>query len=258
MKHERFDIIYSLGLDCACAKYLIKFGLRSCSGPFDWLSGANFSTRMNLILNDFSGFFEKDEIKLLTPSKDKTMNFRTDDYHNIAKGFAYYHDFRSGIPFDEEYLNVKQKYDRRIKRFLRNINEKKKVLLVYHAHFETVPNYVCIEYCKKLEQKFNKPIYLVIIENDFSKSSSEIEIQNLTPHLTKYKLLTEEKGKDGIYTNMGCEKNCSLIYSKFILDTNLFEHNIKRICPVAAKFLMKIFPIKKLKWFISDKLFFNE
>ncbi len=57
---------------------------------------------------------------------------------------------------------------------------------------------------------------------------------------------------------MGCEKNCSLIYSKFILDTNLFEHNIKRICPVAAKFLMKIFPIKKLKWFISDKLFFNE
>ncbi len=258
MGKEKFDIVYSLGQDCACAQYLIKFGLRICAGPFDWLTGSDFETRMNLILNDFDEFFEKEDIKLLALSKDKTMNYRTDDYHNSRIGFDYYHDFRAGIPFDEEFLNVKKKYARRTSRFINNIKTKNKILLVYHAHLNLIPDEVYIEYHSKLQDRFKKEISLVIIENDFNKTDGEIETLKLSPNLTKYKLLTEQKNEAGNYTNMGNEYNCSLIYSKFSLKSNLCSRLSRKTANYILKFLMRVVPIKKFKWIISEHIFFNE
>ena len=50
---KKFDVIMSLGADCACAMYMKKHVMRTFSSPFDWLTHADFETRMNLILNDF-------------------------------------------------------------------------------------------------------------------------------------------------------------------------------------------------------------
>ncbi len=48
-KHK-YDIIYSLGSNCACALYLNKYALRTTSGPFDWVSEMSFENRIDLIL----------------------------------------------------------------------------------------------------------------------------------------------------------------------------------------------------------------
>lgn len=42
---NRYDVIYSLGRDCSCAMYMRQTNLRSCSGPFDWLTHAGFEKR---------------------------------------------------------------------------------------------------------------------------------------------------------------------------------------------------------------------
>ena len=53
---KKYDIIYSIGRDCACASYLQQNGLRLTSGPFDWLTNAGFEDRFELMLNDFQCF----------------------------------------------------------------------------------------------------------------------------------------------------------------------------------------------------------
>ena len=53
---KKFDIIMSIGADCACAMYMKKHVMRTFSSPFDWLTHADFETRMDLIFNDFEKF----------------------------------------------------------------------------------------------------------------------------------------------------------------------------------------------------------
>ena len=52
---NKYDIVYSIGHDCACSMYLKKHNLRVVSGPLDWLTSVPAHMRFNLILNGNSG-----------------------------------------------------------------------------------------------------------------------------------------------------------------------------------------------------------
>lgn len=54
MKFEQF---ISLGLHCFTAASMSKYGLRSSSGPFDWLITADFGWVLRYMETDFSGFW---------------------------------------------------------------------------------------------------------------------------------------------------------------------------------------------------------
>ena len=63
---KKYNIIYSIGQDCACGLYMKKARIRCCSGPFDWLTNTSFENRINIILNDFEEdkfIIEKIEVK---------------------------------------------------------------------------------------------------------------------------------------------------------------------------------------------------
>ena len=87
MKKQKYDIVYSLGYDCACAQYMQSAQIRICSGPFDWLTNADFQTRLNLILNDFENFLEFDDLKFL-PKNQKMFNDPYCDYYENTKNPA--------------------------------------------------------------------------------------------------------------------------------------------------------------------------
>lgn len=59
---NRYDVIYSLGRDCSCAMYMRQTNLRSCSGPFDWLTHAGFEKRFELMINNFDEFLEQSDL----------------------------------------------------------------------------------------------------------------------------------------------------------------------------------------------------
>ena len=61
MKKERFDFICSLGSSCLCATSLREAGLRLSSGPFDWLLGPSLKFRVDMVANDFAGWFERED-----------------------------------------------------------------------------------------------------------------------------------------------------------------------------------------------------
>lgn len=241
MLKEEFDIIYSLGQDCACAKYLSSMGLRVTSGPFDWLTNAPLSTRIEYIINDFAEFLDKDDLKVLTYSKDKTINFSTDDYINTKNYFAYYHDFRAGRPFETEFKKVKAKYDRRIKRFYKNISSKKRVLLIYHAHNLDISDKDYIDLFEKLLNKFKKRITLVIIKNNFMLQEDEVKEFRLCDGLIKYELQTEAKDADGNYTNLGNIQNCNKIYSKFAVKKTFYN----KLVDIKIKYSNKLKALKR-------------
>lgn len=107
MKEIMFENFISLGAGCQVAASMSKFGLRSWSGVFDWLFTASFEWILYYIEKDFKGFLEKSnlEISLDNPNSFKEKN----------SGFVFLHE---GVSLDEGYELIKEKYRKRIERFL--------------------------------------------------------------------------------------------------------------------------------------------
>lgn len=126
---EKFDFVCSLGAACLCAESLRDAGLRLSSGPFDWVSGGTLADRVGLVVRDFDGWFEADDLE---PIGDPN-HFGHDGYRNRRTGFSYPHDFTSGVPFAEDYPSVREKYSRRVARFLDCVRTSHRVLFVWIA-----------------------------------------------------------------------------------------------------------------------------
>lgn len=58
-----FSNFVSLGPHCATAASMSKFGLRSWSGPFDWLITDHLKWILYYIENNFQGFFEMENLE---------------------------------------------------------------------------------------------------------------------------------------------------------------------------------------------------
>ncbi len=217
MKKQKYDIVYSLGYDCACAQYMQSAQIRICSGPFDWLTNADFQTRLNLILNDFENFLEFDDLKFL-PKNQKMFNDPYCDYYeNTKNGFYYYHEFKTGENLADLFNKIKEKYDRRIKRFNENLRTKEKVLLIYFSHYPIKDEKTVNELCKAVCKKFNKTIDFLIIEYDENKKDNEIENYKLDDNITIYKLNTRKLDKEGNLTVPGNKHLVRPIFKKYEL-----------------------------------------
>ena len=161
----KFDLVISIGEDCACSSYLRRCKLQDFSYPFDWLTKASFITRMELILNDFSDFLKKENLYSLDKSKYNQIDEKCDYWADKKYDFYFYHDFPAGEPFEQSYPAVKEKYSRRTKRLYDQIEKSDKILFVWwsrdkHQDVEVVQNY----YYKLIKRFADKSIYLLLIE----------------------------------------------------------------------------------------------
>ena len=175
---EKFDLIVSLGEDCACSSYLRKFNLQNASYPFDWLTKADFKTRIMLLLTDFKDFLNKEDLKMI----DKPTGV-------IKTGFCFYHDFYSDAEFSEMYDVVFEKYQRRIKRLYERIKKSKKVLFVWLMRSICATDDELLTYQKQIEKKFQKSkIYLLVLENciDVNNTENVTEVK-ISDNITRLK-----------------------------------------------------------------------
>lgn len=173
---KKFDLIFSLGEDCACSSYLRRFNLQEYSYPFDWLTNADFFTRMDLLVNDFKGFLEKENLAIIAYSHQKTINKHTDDYKDTKTDFYFYHDFDTKMPFDKSFILVKEKYQRRIKRLYHQIQKSQNILIVWWSRNKHQDIDKVKESYKLLSQKFaDKDISILLIE--FNKEQKQVFCQ---------------------------------------------------------------------------------
>ena len=61
-----YDAVWPFGQWCAVAMAMKRCGLRSASGPFDWMGGGcPLGAYINMLTTNFAGFFLKENMKKL-------------------------------------------------------------------------------------------------------------------------------------------------------------------------------------------------
>lgn len=177
---KRYDIIYSLGYNCACAGYLRDLKLRLCSGPFDWVFGPSLKARAELIARNFEGY-----LNLECLENRETPNPEHDLYFDACSKTFFVHDFPPGVPAEKSFDAVREKYARRISRFYENVSRSKRALFVYFSILDYAPaaNREDVLNAKKLiDEKFGPgKVDLWVIAHDSDAARDEVIEESPAP-----------------------------------------------------------------------------
>lgn len=189
----KYDLIISLGQWCITSIALRKLGLQNKSYPFDWSGGimwekcgyGGLSGKVDLICNNFENFFDFNDFE------DRGANPPNEDFWmrwvvNKRTGLQYKHDFPSDKNFKESFLDVKEKYVRRVQRLYEKIYAANRVLFVYIARDKDFSDDYLIDQHIKLQKKFPyKDIDILYIINDESISPYNFVTSYLSANIKK-------------------------------------------------------------------------
>lgn len=176
---EAFDLVCSLGGNCMAASQLQQRGLRNFSLPFDWLYMIDYEPIPNLInsfKNNFSNFILKEDFRHVpleempyTAHKDRVL------YQNMKTKYFFLNHFDKKLDVDSEFEKVKEKIERRIKRFLYCVNNSDKILfLLSHSFF--IENQPYIDFYNFLKEFYpNKEIYIKVVQFNSNEPSFEFD-----------------------------------------------------------------------------------
>ena len=112
---RKFEHVISLGYFCTIAMEMQRYGLRDSSMPFDWLFDVDWTSIEELWDNHFMQFLDRD---LLYQEKGSS-----DHYWNVRYNIGFFHDFDGFQSLDAQLGKVQEKYNRRIERFYKDIQE---------------------------------------------------------------------------------------------------------------------------------------
>ncbi len=248
MKNKKFDVVYSLGFGCGMARLMKKSNLRTTSGPFDWIVGPDFGYRIDLILDDFREFFNKDDFVL---NNEIAEDYRPDDsnrhndvYTNKKTGFIHPHDFMQGDDFEATYPMVLDKYNRRIERFYEYLKDTNKRVLLTYLSFSVLDDKIIYDCYKKLIEKFGNHISLLIFNHKPNLDYNTIEKRYLDENLIVYDLNTvlyDEEGKLVVRSNRALIIPCLKKYKLDMTIKQILTH-------ISVKTLVRLSPL-----FIWDK-----
>ncbi|AOZ93917.1 DUF1796 family putative cysteine peptidase [Paenibacillus crassostreae] len=124
----KYDSIFSLGDLCLASIQLEKNNLRLFSGVLDWVGSPQLPEVSRLLMNRFTGFMELENLRVVGDA-GADMLLVSDEYYHIFSN----HDFSKVLNPNNnlfDYPNVKQKFDRRIQRFLEKMENSERILFV--------------------------------------------------------------------------------------------------------------------------------
>ncbi|SFQ55826.1 Putative papain-like cysteine peptidase [Psychrobacillus psychrotolerans] len=116
-----------LGDLCLASIQLKKHNLRPYSGVLDWMASIDLSQVNELLENRFIGFLEYDNLRVIGYADDFIC--LSDDGYNLVSN----HDFdgeKNTLNYLGGYAEVMEKYERRIQRFLSEMENAKRILFV--------------------------------------------------------------------------------------------------------------------------------
>lgn len=102
-----FDYYVSLGASCPIAASMSKYGLRSFSAPFDWLITPSLKWVLYYLETDFNDFLLQENLE--------RYDEHSKHFCDKKSGIKFIHDNEN---FETEYDRLKDKYNRRINRFI--------------------------------------------------------------------------------------------------------------------------------------------
>ncbi|MFB6467605.1 DUF1796 family putative cysteine peptidase [Cytobacillus sp. Hz8] len=124
----KYDAVFSLGDLCLASIQLKKHNLRPFSGVLDWMASPSLSDVNRLLTNRFVGFMDYDNLRIIGYAGPEMICVSDDGYQFVSN-----HDFgsdKNSLQYLGSYHEVRAKYDRRIKRFLKTMSSAKRILFV--------------------------------------------------------------------------------------------------------------------------------
>jgi hypothetical protein len=125
----KYDMIFSLGNQCAVANKLRHYRLRPYAGVIDWMISFSLPGVTDLLRNRFVDFMKKDNLVFDGYHAAGTKLILKDTRYDISSA----HDFsttENTVMNWATYPKVKAKFDRRVQRFLKNIEEYERLLFI--------------------------------------------------------------------------------------------------------------------------------
>ncbi|GGA05447.1 amino acid permease [Paenibacillus marchantiophytorum] len=124
-----YDAFFSLGDSCFPAIQLEKNKLRPYAGVLDWMVSGDLSQVNRLLNNRFNSFMEFKNLKVVGEDYGPFNYIVRDETYHIDSA----HDFsvkKNTIANLESYPEIKEKYDRRIERFLDKLETSRRLLFI--------------------------------------------------------------------------------------------------------------------------------
>jgi hypothetical protein len=123
-----YNAIFSLGDLCLASIQLQNSNLRPYSGVLDWMGSHQLSDVNRLLMNRFAGFMDEENLRVVGDANEEMLLVSDDNYHILSN-----HDFSSFQNTHTHlsaYPEVKQKFNRRIQRFLEKMESCERILFV--------------------------------------------------------------------------------------------------------------------------------
>ena len=146
--------VISLGTSCRPAYHLKMQKIRTEAYPFDWNITPENSL-FDILKNDFKDYFDQNFLEISSiKEKDKFRVIATNlKYKNI-----FWHDFTKKEFSPEEFKKVKDKYDRRIKRFHNVVNSGENILFIR----ESINRESAVKLSEFISTKYPKIKYAIL------------------------------------------------------------------------------------------------
>ena len=126
--NSKYDVAVSLGQWCVIAICLRKLGLRSHSGPFDWIGQyVPVSQYLDMVATGIQGLMIKENLRDVGSNDEEGTIY----YRDLVTGFESRHEFKTGVSFDENYANFRRLLDRRIAWLMSVLGSGRKVLFIH-------------------------------------------------------------------------------------------------------------------------------
>ncbi len=161
---RKYDLVISLGVNCNCANNLKHYNLRRIGEkmPFDWIKSGTLASRVNLILNDFAGFLDPQNLRQLFGNVTRWEGKR---YYNVVYDLVFAHDFPSDKNFHEGLTIATKNYSEKILNLQNALLAHKKILFVYMDN-NLISRRMAAKKLRELRRKFGyNDIDFLIIEN---------------------------------------------------------------------------------------------
>ncbi|MGN1091550.1 MAG: DUF1796 family putative cysteine peptidase [Alphaproteobacteria bacterium] len=231
---RQYDLICSLGGNCAAAHNLQYKGLRPFSLPFDWVYMLNEEPLYKLadcFKDDFSRFFLKENLKPL-PEGSNSSHLERPQYYDTYTGYRFVNHF--DLPIEEGgYSPVKEKLNRRIARLYEYIQKGNLFLFILSLSFEMNIEPI-LNLQKTLKEKWpNKQFDFEIIMFDCKQEKTET-----MPSITIHRYIRKMDDNDFNKTNH--EWN---FLNQCLLNKKLYPRNYKILKKLAVFFI----PYKPLR-----------
>lgn len=132
-KSNEYDLACSLGANCSAAHQLKFRNLRRFALPFDWTYMKESECLRSLadgFRNNFANFLLKENLQKLEGTETSAAHSDKVQYKDVCTKLHYYNHFTKELNDNGEYEKVKQKFDKRINRFLSFIDKSDRILFI--------------------------------------------------------------------------------------------------------------------------------